>query len=142
MMESIFILLLYLLFRKYPKIEAHPNEECLIKYIKGRLAAAIKKIGHSPKVMVMGALGRCGTGAKDFALKVDIPDADIIKWDMQETVKGGPFEEILKNDIFVNCIYLSTPIPPFLTKDMLEKERKLSVICDVSCDGKRYETFS
>ena len=83
----------------------------------------------------MGALGRCGSGAKDFALKVGIPDSDIIKWDMQETAKGGPFDQILKHDIFVNCIYLSTPIPPFLTKAMLENERLLSVICDVSCDG-------
>ena len=95
----------------------------------------MEKVGRSPRVMVMGALGRCGTGAKDFALKAGIPDADIIQWDMQETAAGGPFPEILKHDIFVNCIYLSKPIPPFLTKDMLDEERRMSVICDVSCDG-------
>lgn len=85
--------------------------------------------------MIMGALGRCGSGAKDFTLKAGIADQDILKWDMAETAKGGPFEEILENEIFVNCIYLSKPIPPFLTKEMLEKDRKLSVICDVSCDA-------
>jgi saccharopine dehydrogenase (NAD+, L-lysine-forming) len=53
---------------------------------------------------------------------------------MQETKKGGPFFDILENDIFVNCIYLSTPIPPFLTADMLKKDMKLSVLVDVSCD--------
>lgn len=54
---------------------------------------------------------------------------------MQETAKGGPFSELLDVDIFVNCIYLSKPIPPFLTREMLDSdERALSVVVDVSCD--------
>jgi saccharopine dehydrogenase (NAD+, L-lysine-forming) len=60
---------------------------------------------------------------------------DIIEWDMEETKIGGPFDEILAHDIFVNCIYLSQPIPPFLTKEMLNQEKRLSVISDVSCDA-------
>lgn len=37
--------------------------------------------------------------------------------------------------IFVNCIYLSDPIPPFIAPDSLSSDsRKLSVVCDVSCD--------
>lgn len=62
---------------------------------------------------------------------------DILKWDMAETAKGGPFQEILDVDIFVNCIYLSSPIPPFLTHERLReagKDRRLSVVVDVSCD--------
>lgn len=36
---------------------------------------------------------------------------------------------------FVNCIYLSAKIPPFIDFDSLNSpERKLSVVCDVSCD--------
>lgn len=53
---------------------------------------------------------------------------------MQETARGGPFPEILDCDIFVNCIYLSQPISPFLTKEMLTGQRRLSVVVDVSCD--------
>jgi saccharopine dehydrogenase (NAD+, L-lysine-forming) len=54
---------------------------------------------------------------------------------MAETARGGPFDEILDVDIFVNCIYLSKEIAPFLTTDMLKKEnRNLSVVVDVSCD--------
>lgn len=87
-----------------------------------------------PKVMVMGALGRCGGGAVDFARKAGIPEENIIKWDINETKGGGPFPQILEADIFVNCIYLSAKIPPFITREMLNGERKLSVICDVSCD--------
>ncbi len=86
--------------------------------------------------MVMGALGRCGTGAADFARRVGLPQENIILWDMKETAAGGPFEEILKHDIFVNCIYLSKPIPPFITKDLLSHpERVMNVVVDVSCDA-------
>jgi len=55
---------------------------------------------------------------------------------MEETKGGGPFKEVLSYDVFVNCIYLSTKIPPFLTKELLQTSgRRLSVIVDVSCDA-------
>mgnify|MGYP001027152418 FL=1 len=59
---------------------------------------------------------------------------------MAETAKGGPFKEILDNDILINCIYLNPKAPkspPFLSLPLIEKhqnERRLSVISDVSCD--------
>lgn len=62
---------------------------------------------------------------------------NIIKWDLAETAKGGPFEEILDVDIFVNCIYLGSAIPPFITYDQINaagKGRRLRFIVDVSCD--------
>lgn len=40
-------------------------------------------------------------------------------------------------DIFVNCIYLSSYIPPFVTPQTIAAagpSRRLSVIADVSCD--------
>jgi len=62
---------------------------------------------------------------------------NILKWDMAETSKGGPFEEILDVDIFVNCVFLSSEIPPFITHETVAKagkSRQLSVVVDVSCD--------
>ncbi len=62
---------------------------------------------------------------------------DILEWDLPETAKGGPFDEILDVDIFVNCIYLSSQIPHFITHETIAKAgktRRLSVIVDVSCD--------
>lgn len=57
---------------------------------------------------------------------------------MAETASGGPFDEIVESDVFVNCVYLGNdPIPPFVTKQQLAqagKKRRLSVVCDVSCD--------
>jgi saccharopine dehydrogenase (NAD+, L-lysine-forming) len=40
-------------------------------------------------------------------------------------------------DIFVNCIYLASKIPHFLTTDFIESagsNRALAVVVDVSCD--------
>jgi len=38
-------------------------------------------------------------------------------------------------DIFVNCIYLSSKIPPFINAATLSSpNRRLSVVCDVSAD--------
>ncbi|NQY11482.1 MAG: saccharopine dehydrogenase [Flavobacteriales bacterium] len=85
-----------------------------------------------PKVMIMGAKGRSGQGAVEMAESIG---AELVKWDMEETAKGGPFKEILEADVFVNCVFVQAMLPPFLTKEMLlEGGRKLSVISDVSCD--------
>jgi saccharopine dehydrogenase (NAD+, L-lysine-forming) len=88
--------------------------------------------GRFPRPIVIGALGRSGGGSCEFAAKVGL---EVTKWDMEETKAGGPFKELLSHDVFVNCIYLSTKIPPFVTKELLQTPgRRLSVIVDVSCD--------
>jgi saccharopine dehydrogenase (NADP+, L-glutamate forming) len=100
-------------------------DELLKNEVRGQLN------GRTPTVHVLGALGRAGRGAVDFAESVG---AKVIKWDLEETKKGGPFGELLDVDVLVNCIYLSGKITPFLTTELLEKEKKLKVIVDVSCD--------
>lgn len=114
----------------------YPSQSDLEKAIKDALSYAIPlNAFQSPRVIVIGALGRCGTGAVDCCLAAGIPTSSIMKWDMAETAPGGPFSEITASDIFINCIYLSQPIPPFLTKESLSKPgRKLRVVSDVSCD--------
>lgn len=75
--------------------------------------------------------------AIDLCLQIaGIPDENLLKWDLAETsAKSGPYEEIRECDIFVNSIYLTTSIPPFITTDFLKQgKRNLSVVCDVSCD--------
>ncbi|KAI0160473.1 hypothetical protein GGR57DRAFT_384557 [Xylariaceae sp. FL1272] len=118
-----------------PGVESYPNEAALITDVKKDLEAARAKAGRGPRVIVIGALGRCGRGAVDMCLKAGIPDDQILKWDMAETAKGGPFDEIHESDIFVNCIYLSSKIPHFVNLDSLKGPgRKLTVVCDVSAD--------
>ncbi|KAJ5861317.1 uncharacterized protein N7529_008627 [Penicillium soppii] len=113
----------------------YANKDALIESVKESLAAGIKVAGKAPRILVIGALGRCGSGAVDLAKDVGIPDSNILQWDMAETKKGGPFEEIAQSDIFVNCIYLSSKINPFVNVESLSVPgRNLSVICDVSAD--------
>jgi saccharopine dehydrogenase (NAD+, L-lysine-forming) len=98
------------------------------------VAAGEKVAGRRPTSLVLGALGRCGSGAVDLLEKIGC--GEIKKWDLPETRdRPGPYPEIVESDIFVNCIYLSEPIPPFVDLASLKSpNRKLSVVCDVSCD--------
>lgn len=58
----------------YASVKPFSRVEDLIAYIKDRLTKAMAAAGGEyPSVMVMGALGRCGTGATDLATKVGIP---------------------------------------------------------------------
>ena len=100
--------------------------------LQNALQQALDALPNQPKLMVIGAKGRSGTGAADLAKSLSL---EVIEWDMAETQKGGPFIEINDADIFVNCVLINRDLPPFITKEMLAlAERKLSVIVDVSCD--------
>ncbi|KAL2261350.1 hypothetical protein VTK26DRAFT_4347 [Humicola hyalothermophila] len=119
----------------FPGVESYPNEDALIADVKKALDEGAKKAGRLPRVIVIGALGRCGTGAVSALEKAGLPAENILKWDMAETAKGGPFKEITDSDIFVNCIYLNTKIPNFVNMESLQvPDRKLTVVCDVSAD--------
>ncbi|GMG39432.1 unnamed protein product [Ambrosiozyma monospora] len=118
-----------------PGVTPYPNEDLLIADVKKDLSRAVSKAGRKPKVLIIGALGRCGSGAIELCQKAGIPDSNIIRWDMAETARGGPFHEIVEADVFVNCIYLSKPIPPFVNYETLnDSNRKLRTIVDVSAD--------
>ncbi|KAK7540896.1 uncharacterized protein J3D65DRAFT_616850 [Phyllosticta citribraziliensis] len=112
------------------------NEEELVKQIAEDVIAGEKIAGRKPTAFIMGALGRCGRGACDLFVKAGIPEANLARWDIHETRnRQGPYKEIVESDIFLNAIYLSDPIPPFVNNDLLAAAgRKLSVVCDVSCD--------
>eukprot|EP01062_Namystynia_karyoxenos_P044394 TRINITY_DN3269_c0_g1_i1.p1 TRINITY_DN3269_c0_g1~~TRINITY_DN3269_c0_g1_i1.p1 ORF type:complete len:411 (+),score=116.92 TRINITY_DN3269_c0_g1_i1:80-1234(+) len=114
-----------------------PSRDAFVRSCKEAIAAA----GRTPKVMIMGALGRCGSGATEMATLAGAAEG-IVRWDIMDPAsqgrikEGGPFGEILEADIFVNCIYLDpqTKAPPFFTLPCLEKKRNLGVMVDVSCD--------
>ena len=121
--------------KSLPAVSSYANQNLLVDDVRAKLQTGESLSGHKPRVLVIGALGRCGRGAVDLCKQAGIPDDNILKWDMAETAKGGPFTEIIESDIFVNCIYLSEEIPPFINKEALSSDkRKLSVVCDVSCD--------
>ena len=119
-----------------PSVSSYPNDAALIADVRKTLAeVTLKHDVAGPRVLVIGALGRCGKGAVDFCIAAGLPPSSVLRWDMKETASGGPFQEVVESDIFINCIYLTQPIPPFVTPETLSSpSRRLSVICDVACD--------
>ena len=86
---------------------------------------------HRPTALIIGALGRVGSGAADLCTAMGVPTT---RWDMAETAHGGPFPEVLAHDIFFNCILARPGTPVFVPKDAPWKPRRLSVIGDIACD--------
>lgn len=98
-----------------------------------QIRQAMRKNPVVPKALIMGALGRCGTGARDCFTELGIP---VTGWDKQETQSPGPYTKILQYPIFLNAVLASSNNGVFLdhaTINMAET-RALSVIVDVSCD--------
>lgn len=109
----------------------------LVELVRSSITEALPlDDGEYPRLMIIGALGRCGKGAAECCRAVGIPEKSILKWDMAETSRGGPFPEIIGVDALLNRVYLGAHrVPPFTTLESLSTpERRLRVICDVSCD--------
>ncbi|TNJ41052.1 saccharopine dehydrogenase [Phaeobacter sp. B1627] len=84
-----------------------------------------------PTAIVIGALGRVGTGAADLCEAMGVA---VTKWDMAETASGGPFPQILDHDLFLNCIFARPGTPVFVPRDALSAPRRLTAVGDVACD--------
>ena len=122
-----------------PGVSSYPNESALVTDVREAVKLGESKNGgKAPVVLVIGAKGRCGGGAVDLCKAAGLPSGNVLEWDLDETAKGGPFDEIAEADVFINCIYLSSAsVPKFITKEFLASKgeaRRLSVVCDVSCD--------
>lgn len=93
-------------------------------------ALAARPGEDGPRVLVIGANGRCGQGARD-ALAVS--GATVTGWDVDET-RDLDRPALLAHDVVVNAVLVREPVPPFITHVDLDSDRRLSLICDVSCD--------
>ena len=77
---------------------AHKSE--LDDEVRRGVREAMKKFQRGyPTALIIGALGRCGRGAIEMCREAGLPDGNLMKWDMAETAKGGPFEEIREADV-------------------------------------------
>ena len=94
------------------------------------LKAAMEGIAI-PSALIIGALGRVGTGAADLLTAMGAP---VTKWDMAETASGGPFPEVLAHDLFLNCILARPGTPVFVPASAKTAARALRVIGDIACD--------
>ena len=109
-------------------LTAHADKDTLLS----DLAADLDRTRtRRPHAIVIGALGRVGTGASDLCAAMDVP---LTKWDMEETAHGGPFPEVLAHEIFLNCILARPGCPVFVPVSALTARRALRVIGDIACD--------
>ncbi len=77
-------------------VSKYASKQALLNGLSADLPA-----GARPRAIIIGALGRVGTGAADLCAAMDVA---VTKWDMAETASGGPFPEVLQHEIFLNCI--------------------------------------
>lgn len=107
-------------------VAKYPGKAALVADLQGELAGMTR-----PRAIVIGALGRVGTGAADLCRELGV---EVTKWDMAETASGGPFPQILKHDIFLNCILARPGCPVFVPASAKTDPRTLTVIGDIACD--------
>ncbi|MEV8466765.1 saccharopine dehydrogenase [Fluviibacterium sp. DFM31] len=110
-------------------IGVYPGKAALLEELRNDLAALPD--APVPTALVIGALGRVGSGACDLCAALGLA---VTRWDKDETANGGPFPEILDHEVFVNCILAGPSVPVFIPAEAVAKARRLSVIADVSCD--------
>jgi saccharopine dehydrogenase (NAD+, L-lysine-forming) len=109
-------------------VATYAGADALLSDLSEELAAAG---GTRPDALVIGALGRVGTGAADLCTALDVA---VTRWDMAETAHGGPFPEVLEHDIFLNCILAHPGTPVFVPASATTDPRRLRVIGDIACD--------
>ncbi|MDV4144902.1 saccharopine dehydrogenase [Shimia sp. FJ5] len=109
-------------------VSSYPNKDAMLDDIGAGLDTLDRDM---PTAIVIGALGRVGTGASDMLETMGI---SVTKWDMAETASGGPFPELLDHDIFMNCIFARPGTPVFVPASAKSAPRTLSAIGDVACD--------
>ncbi len=109
-------------------VTAFADRDALLAAVGAELDALARP---RPGAIVIGALGRVGTGASDLCKALGVT---VTRWDMAETAHGGPFPEILDHDLFLNCILARPGTPVFVPRESLHAPRRLRVIGDIACD--------
>ena len=107
-------------------VAKYPGKTALLADLAAEMAGMTP-----PRAIVIGALGRVGTGASDLCEALGVA---VTKWDIAETASGGPFPQILQHEIFLNCILARPGCPVFVPASAKTDARALTVIGDIACD--------
>lgn len=101
---------------------------------KHELDAELEQAGTSGAdellALVTGARGRSGRGAQQALASAGMP---VTSWDREET-RDLHKQALLGHDLLVNCVVTHTPTTPFVEQSDLDRERRLRVLADVTCD--------
>lgn len=100
------------------------------KDMSDEMANYLALANEKPKVLILGHKGRSGQGAAALCRELGIE----YEGRGRTETANGPHKNILDFDILVNTVLIQEKTAPFLTKELLKENKKLSVISDVSCD--------
>ena len=109
-------------------VKAYPNNQALLNDLRNTLSGV--KVAP-PTGLVIGALGRVGTGVSDLCDELGLK---ITKWDLDDTAGRAEFPQILQHSILFNCILAQPGAPVFLDKTSVAQPRLLRVVADIACD--------
>ncbi|MFM2356266.1 MAG: hypothetical protein RLZZ528_2002 [Pseudomonadota bacterium] len=109
-------------------VSRHAGRDALLADLRAEMAGIA---APPPRALIIGALGRVGTGAADLCTAMGVA---VTRWDMAETASGGPFPEVLAHEIFLNCILARPGCPVFVPASAKTDPRRLTVIGDIACD--------
>lgn len=109
-----------------PAVTGWPDRRAMLDDLARDLAGLAR-----PRVLVIGALGRVGSGAADLCRALGV---SVTAWDMAETAHGGPFPQVLDHELFLNCILARPGCPVFVPASAPAAPRALRVIGDIACD--------
>ena len=113
------------------EIKVYSGRNKLVQELRTAFENKIISKIPKPKEIIIGALGRVGSGARELAKSLKL---EVTRWDIAETKHGGPFPQIFNHEIFINCILAQPGVPVFVQKSDIKNSQKLSVISDISCD--------
>jgi saccharopine dehydrogenase (NAD+, L-lysine forming) len=107
-----------------PAIDRYADKDQLVQTLRNVWG------GNKPTAIIIGALGRVGTGASDCCEALGIATT---QWDIAETQHGGPFPQVLAHALFLNCIFARPGCPVFVPAEAAQDaHRKLTVIGDIA----------
>lgn len=95
------------------------------------MARRLDNLDKKPNVLIIGANGRCGIGAQKLLESLEI---NATLWGSKDTRNRGAIREILEYDLLINTALMKNKVAPWLTEELLDEDRNLTAISDVSCD--------
>lgn len=106
-----------------------PLESTELSLLEDALSRDASGVG---RVVVIGAWGRCGSGARAALAAAGITPTC---WDIEETRQFDK-AALLEHDIMINAVYTVGPTTPFLTlDDIANPNRRLITVADITCDA-------
>nr|POE63266.1 saccharopine dehydrogenase [nad(+), l-lysine-forming] [Quercus suber] len=104
-----------------PGVSAYENETALLKDVKTAVEEGKAQAGHYPRVLVIGALGRCGKGAVDLCIKAGLQNILIPPFVSKESLASSRRKLAVVCDVSCDTTNPHNPIPIYEINTTFDK---------------------